>query len=453
MTTPSPDILLNLQGQKNLLRSTLTDRIIGCLIGSALGDAIGLYTEFFTAPQAKENYPSAKFTLHPVPAPYYPDRHRCVHEHGEWTDDTDHALLLLLSFLNSGKIPTQQDLAKRLRVWVENGLLALYTPPLGLGALVGAVVRSEGFLDDPAAVARREWEKSGQQAAPNGAVMRTHPLGLMMIGEEENEAFEVGSEIARTTHADLRCVISCVIVSGLVRGCVRGEVVTEEDVDELIKRAKGWFEARVESGTDWDELNRHVNPRDGLDGLKLDEGGKIGYTYKALGCGVVCLRMAIKRLEAANGRVVVEREKIFEDLITDLTMRAGDADTNACVAGAILGAFLGYGALPGHWKYGLKHGDWLMKKSEDFCKVLGVMDGEYTPGEDPDTAVDAQKPPLTKDETEMRYMKLAGDAQTRITKLKAAREEAAEKKSKKGHFVSEMLQSVGLKSKKAEGGA
>ncbi|KAK4169830.1 ADP-ribosylglycohydrolase-domain-containing protein [Cladorrhinum sp. PSN259] len=433
-TSPTPDpniphlLLLNLgPAQANLVRTTLSDRIIGSLVASALGDAIGLYTEFFTAARARSAYPAAKFTLHPTPTAFYPDRHRCVHDSGEWTDDTDHSLLLLLSFLHSGSLPTQKDLAQRLRVWVSNGLLALDSPPLGLGALVGAVVRTSDFEENPEGAARAQWEKMGKQAAPNGAVMRTHPLGLMMaLREEEQEAFELAREMACTTHVDPRCVVSCVIATGLVRACVRGEVVSEGDVDQLIERGKAWYNRSVgEAEVDWAELDRHLNPQDGLDGLKLDENGKIGYTYKALGCGVVCLRMAIKRLAQARGGVLVEREKLFEELITELTMRAGDADTNACVAGGILGAFLGYGALPGHWKYGLKHGDWLMKKAEDFCIALGVMDGVYTAGEDPDTAIYAGKAALTKDEDEMRWMKLSAETQTRITKLGAEREEEA----------------------------
>ncbi|KAK4221592.1 ADP-ribosylglycohydrolase-domain-containing protein [Podospora fimiseda] len=436
---PTTTILqtLNQTSQTNLLRTTLTDRIIGSLLASALGDAIGLYTEFFTSVKARSHYPTAKFTLHPTPTPFYPDKHRCVHEYGEWTDDTDHSLLIFLSFLHSGIPPTQEDLAKRLKVWVSNGLLALNSPPLGLGRLVGDVVRTRDYEENPEGVARRVWEKMGKDAAPNGAVMRTHPLGLMMVFQGEEETFEVAKRIACVTHVDARCVISCVIVTGLVRSCVRGEVLREKDVDELIGRAKTWFGS--EEIKDWEDLDRHLNPADGLDGLKLDENG-IGYTYKALGCGVVCLKMAIRRLEQAKGGVLVEKEKIFEELITDLTMRAGDADTNACVAGGILGAFLGYAALPGHWKYGLKHGDWLMKKAGDFCVALGVMDGTYTPGEDPDTAIYGGKAPLTKDEDEMRWAVLSGATQTRITKLQAERDaEAVVEKPKMREMISGML--------------
>ena len=61
-------------------------------------------------------------------------------EQREWTDDTDHALLILLSYLHhDGKELSSRDLAERLRSWVEQGLRCLERFPAGLGETVGAV--------------------------------------------------------------------------------------------------------------------------------------------------------------------------------------------------------------------------------------------------------------------------------------------------------------------------
>jgi ADP-ribosylglycohydrolase len=37
----------------------------------------------------------------------------------------------------------------------------------------------------------------------------------------------------------------------------------------------------------------------------------------------------------------ISAETLFEELIVNLIMEGGDADTNAAVAGAVLGAYLG----------------------------------------------------------------------------------------------------------------
>ena len=45
--------------------------------------------------------------------------------------------------------------------------------------------------------------------------------------------------------------------------------------------------------------------------------------------------------------------------MTIFYFQAGDADTNACVAGALLGCKLGVEAIPTSWKDKLRHKDWL----------------------------------------------------------------------------------------------
>jgi ADP-ribosylglycohydrolase len=450
MSNPTPAPLattLPPPATTDLLHATLHDRIAGVLVGSALGDAIGLYTEFLSASHAAAAYPSGRFTLAPPsPTPFKLDPHRAPKDPGHWTDDTDHALLLLLAFLHTASsssrtgeggqggqgqgqqpLPTQLDLAARLRVWVSQGFRPLDTLPFGLGRLVGGVVAAEGFASDPERVARGYWERSGRRVAPNGSLMRTHPLGVICLFREEGEAFEVAARLSRVTHVDPRCVLACVIGTGLVRGVARGEVQTEGDVDALVERAVEWYRAEEEeeaNGLDVDELWRHVKPGGGLDDLKLDDRMVIGYVYKTLGSGVVLLRMAFRRT-AASGAGLLDRTRIFEDLITDLIMRGGDADTNACFAGALLGGYLGYGLLPDHWKHGLKYEEWLLRKADALCVVLGVKDGEYNGKDDKDTELQGGRPVVNQEEVEGRFMVLQQDAFRRMEAARAGASKAS----------------------------
>ncbi|KAK3690393.1 ADP-ribosylglycohydrolase-domain-containing protein [Podospora appendiculata] len=433
-----------------LLRASLHDRTIGALVGSALGDTIGLYTEFLSSTAAAEAYPSHTFTLLPPgPTPFKLDIHRAAKTPGHWTDDTDHALLLLLGYLHTASttspnpppLPTPVDLAARLRVWVQQGLRPLDTMPLGLGRLVGTVVASQGFATDPARVAREYWDKTGRRMAPNGSLMRTHPLGLMCLWRSEAETFEVAAAMSRVTHADPRCVLACVLGSALVRAVVRGEVVTEGDLDGVVARAVAWFGTEGgEEGEELDmaELERHVGSEVGLGGLELDDPPKIGYVYKTLGAGVVLLRMAIRRVEESGGGVVV-RGRMFEELVTELIMCGGDADTNACFAGALLGAYLGYAALPGHWKYGMTHGEWFAGKAEALCRVLGLADGTYVGEEDADTRVDGGREPVSQNEMEGRWMVLQQEAFKKVSDVAKASAGAAEKRGSHGPGWSGML--------------
>lgn len=399
-TSTHPDVL-----------ASIHDGIVGTIIGSALGDAIGLYTEFLPAALAATSYPSRRFTLLPTPTPFHRDRHRMKHELGDWTDDTDHALLILLSYLHANSsaspsvIPDPKDFAARLKVWVTQGLRALDTLPLGLGNHVGSVVYTDGYVDAPDTIARKIWEDKGRRVAPNGSLMRTHPLGFICLYEDEPATFRTAARFSQMTHADPRCVVACAIGTALVRGLLRGEVRREADVDALVRRATDWFlkeEKRPEDELVVEELERHVKAPT-LETLELDERQSIGYVYKALGSGVLLLRLAMRKMDEAKGALLV-RAGLFEELITDLIMCGGDADTNAAFAGALLGAYLGYTSLPGHWKHGLRHEKWIMGKAEAASQILGAAQGDYDGKADADTQIDGGKGFVDMAEMDKRFM-------------------------------------------------
>lgn len=384
-----------------LAREAMHDRIVGCLFGSAIGDAIGLYTEFLPASMCARAYPARVFILAPVTevTQFRRDAHRNPHEPGEWTDDTDHAMCILLAYLHKdGKNLDPLEFASRLHTWVRYGLRALDTLPLGLGRTVGSIVRSKEYLEDPEATARRFWVKSKYNAAPNGSLMRTHPLGLMCIDKTIEETFEVAAAFSVVTHVDSRCIISCAIGTALVRGLVRHEVHKEEHIDHMISKALNWYSGyhrrqlekdpsrKDEPELDVAEFQRHARVSE-LSELQLDDAIKLGYVYKTFGSGIHLLRLAMRRV-AASTDILPTQTTVFEPLIVDLIMCGGDADTNACFAGALLGAYIGHKALPWDWRDGLLRGEWLMKKAEGLSITLGIGDGSYRGSEDKDTAPD-----------------------------------------------------------------
>ncbi|CAM1507471.1 Fc.00g071120.m01.CDS01 [Cosmosporella sp. VM-42] len=407
---------LSQEGTKALAQANLHDRVIGVLFGSALGDAIGLYTEFLTAELSVKAYPSKTFTLLPEDqaTPFRRDHHRNFHRTGEWTDDTDHAVLILLSYLHKdGKELSPRDFASRLSIWVQMGLRALDTLPLGLGRTVGGIVRTKKYLEDPETTARAFWVKTKYQAAPNGSLMRTHPLGLMCLNKSVEETFQVAADFSAVTHADPRCIISCAIGTALVRGLVRGEIRQESDLDEMIGRGLEWYagvrkqeledpDRQDEPTLDLEDFNKYAKAETLAD-LLIDETYKIGYVYKTFGSGILLLRQAMRQLKASKSPLQSQLA-IFETLITDLIMEGGDADTNACFAGALLGGLIGYKALPPHWRDGLRHGTWLMEKADGLCDVLGFTDGGYSGSGDKDTAPDGGRGFLTNAQMDEKCM-------------------------------------------------
>jgi hypothetical protein len=85
-------------------------------------------------------------------------------------------------------------------------------------------------------------------------------------------------------------------------------------------------------------------------------------------------------------------------------MCGGDADTNATVAGGLLGAYFGYDALPPEWKDGMRHRDWFLGKVDALLAVVRQDTAAYDPALDTDTELDGGKGFLDQDELRRREM-------------------------------------------------
>ncbi|KAF2731520.1 ADP-ribosylglycohydrolase [Polyplosphaeria fusca] len=398
------------------VRQVVCDKVYGCIVGSALGDTIGLYTEFLPKHQCDMIYRTGKFSLVDPITEIYPDSHRNRFEKCAWTDDTDQALLILLSYLHHHSdvdvlATLPQDFASRLRIWVDQGLRALDRLPCGIGNLVGSVVCHKSYLSNPTGRAIDRWVKTSRHVAPNGSLMRTHPLGIICVGLSEEEAWKLTAEVGMTTHVDPRCTVSCCVSVGLIRGMLRGEVSNEQDVNSTIERAYDWVFSQphlMNPGLDPDltefeikrllerrEFERHVYAAD-MEHLMLDSRAEMGYVYKCLGSAILTLRLGIRATKDAS----VVSHSLFETLITELIMEGGDSDTNAAAAGALLGVWAGYCSLPAHWSDGLAHKDWLMSKIGRLLKSTGIQEGEVS--EEVDEAPDGGKRLMDRSELEKR---------------------------------------------------
>lgn len=221
-----------------------------------------------------------------------------------WTDDTDQALLIVLGYLHAytstpSKLSVKdlsQDFASRLHIWISQGLLALDRHACGIGALVGGTVQSKNYLNDPVGTATQRWGHSGRYQAPNGSLMRTHPIGVIGVGMSEVETFELSAGIGRTTHVDPRCVVSCCIEVALIRGLLRGDILDEKDIDACIERTYDWVKGQPElmnPGFDEEltkyEIDRHIERKEferhvyakTLEELKLDEPNKVSLYHQS----------------------------------------------------------------------------------------------------------------------------------------------------------------------------
>eukprot|EP00162_Nutomonas_longa_P010253 comp19805_c0_seq1/m.38289 comp19805_c0_seq1/g.38289 ORF comp19805_c0_seq1/g.38289 comp19805_c0_seq1/m.38289 type:complete len:383 (-) comp19805_c0_seq1:67-1215(-) len=346
---PSRYSLISLPPDQFPRRGNITNIINGIIFGHALGDAIGLNTEFMDRAMCLNIYGSDRVTMNF--AEKHKDQHRSRWLTGEWTDDTDQMICIMQSITHSGGEVNIRDIAYRILHWARNGMPELHKLGNGIGSTVHAVLMDPQFTSDPHSVAKRIWDKSGGYLAANGAVMRTSVLGIVDF-YDLNRVCTNATNVCKITHYDPRCIASCLVVVTIIAVILQGQLDPNipERLEEIIliaqKQANSHIQTTLQlSNFDSAELARYCSPVDSFADLQLDEKSSIGYTYKCLAAGLHALRS----------------KDPFEKTITDLVMQGGDADTNGAVAGALLGCKLGYSNLPINWLNGLRHGQFLQK--------------------------------------------------------------------------------------------
>lgn len=308
------------------MSSTRANRRAGALWGLALGDALGIPEEMHSAEKIAARHPDG--------GPWgFRDSVRTNGESwsaGDISDDTEQALSILEAKLNPARLtgPEERVLAQHFATWLADG-------GKGSGGHTRRVLQHPDFLSDPFSASLAVWDRGldhdpGEKPAANGGVMRTtgvsvlHPWDLSKVVSKATRTCQV-------THWDPRCVASAVAVS-VAQSCLIMGWEIPYAIEEARSRA-----TRVHAG---------VSPFldvDDLSSLELDQK-PYSYTYKTVGAGFWALRNYLEHQEVLGS-------------IQGVIRAGGDTDTNAAVAGALLGSHVGTVGLPQDLLAGLTQKD------------------------------------------------------------------------------------------------
>src|SRR5690554_1108087 len=307
------------------------DKIKGLFFGQAIGDALGLGTEFLDKKQVKLYYPD-KLTSY---SQIIQDSFRKQWKQGKWTDDTDQFICILNSLLKTNTVD-EHAFAKELYAWAQNS-------PVDIGITVNKVVSHPDFLKDPFKCSKEIWEDSLREEAANGAIMRTSILGAYEFWDYKKVILNT-EKIAKVTHWDPRCAGSSVIITLIIANLLNEDrMLSLKEIVEIGDNYDNRIIYHIEQSTDRDISN-----------LYLDEEGIIGYTLLALSAGLWAYFHA----------------KDFESGLISVINEGGDADTNGCIAGSLLGTKFGYNSIPKHLIDGLLNKELLEEKFNQFIKLI-----------------------------------------------------------------------------------
>lgn len=303
------------------------NRIKGCLYGQAIGDALGLGSEFMSKDEVRKNYPNGLKNYDQI----IQDAHRRRWAKGAWTDDTDMMLCILEGFEN-GRFNIHR-VASNFKDWF-NGT------PMGIGGHTYKVLCMGDYVEQPEMCSKLWWDLSCQQSAANGALMRTSVVGLA-----ENEIVQQAEDICKLTHYDPRCVGSCVIVVSIIHNLVwHDRELSYDDVREIAQR----YDNRILKWVDAAYKNSDISM------LDLDEAYSIGYTLRTMSAALWCYWHSLS----------------FEEGLLTVVNEGGDADTNAAISCAILGARFGYNEIPTEYIETLFYKEEYNKVIYDFIRKL-----------------------------------------------------------------------------------
>lgn len=297
----------------------IKDKIYGTIFGQAIGDALGLGTEFMSKTEVREKYPDGLKEYSQIIRDY----HRAKFQPGSWSDDTDMMLCIANAIIEDKGI-NLHTIARNFKQWV-------YAPETrGVGQTTLKVLSIAEYVEKPHQVAELIWRMTRTKNAANGSVMRTAIIGL----KKENVA-QTAEDVCKPTHFDPRCVGSCVIVSEIINHLIWHD---EQLSYSQIMTIGNKYDKSIAEYIDKAYYN-------GIESLELDEPSSIGYTLKALGSALWCLFHA----------------NDFEEGLLKVVNEGGDADTNAAVACAMLGAKFGYTSIPQKYTDGLTRKSDLMR--------------------------------------------------------------------------------------------
>jgi ADP-ribosylglycohydrolase len=305
-----------------------TNRTKGLILGASLANSVGAYTELRTKVGLQHITPHT-FTFPLAQIPMDKRDPECL-----WTDDTNQ-MICIINMLDQNRGEIDQHLfAKILRNWVENGFPEIgQTKGEGCGISTMSVVMDTNFLRDPEDVSKNHL-RGGPSS--NGSLVRTAIMGCR-VGSKKKIIRDCVT-ICKVTHCELRAVIACCMITSMVY-----DIVHEVDMRQVLPNA---FKYNYPGNPFFKEIRKHCRISK-LDQLNLDDT-TMGYSLK-------CLGVAMWAFREQTGR--------YEDIITEIALQGGDADTNCAIAGAILGAIKGWMSLSGGcWIEQLREKEFLMEK-------------------------------------------------------------------------------------------
>lgn len=232
-----------------------------CLYGQAIGDAMGLGTEFLSKNEVLKVYPNGISKYEDI----IQDAHHHRWHKGAWTDDTDMMICIMTAF--EDRYFNVHQVARHFKDWFEG-------EPMDIGDHIYKTLCMSNF-EQSKMCSKLWWELSRKHSAANGALMRTSVVGFAPDNVTE-QTINLQADPLRP-----RCIGSCVIATAIIHNLVWNN--SELSYNE-IKTIGDKYDERIAEWVDIAYHNTYISD------LDLDELSSIGYTLRTLSAALILYR-------------------------------------------------------------------------------------------------------------------------------------------------------------------
>lgn len=306
--------------------------IVGCILGTAVGDAMGLVCEGLSRERQMRMFPDIK-------------GYRFLFNKGFTSDDTEHTCLLAQALIETGNYHIDylerkfvSNFAWRLRFW----LLGL---PAGIGmATLKAILKL--WLGFPGRL-------SGIHSAGNAPAMRSALIGVCYGGDAVKMKL-LARAATRITHTDPDAEHGAVAVALAAHLAATSE--GEISPPEYLSALQGLIGAETKLAALVRDVSQSVAAGEGA----AQYAERIGCVHGVT--GYICHTVPVAL------HVWLAHQRDYRGAVVTIIRLGGDTDTAAAIVGAIVGARVGKDGIPADWLRNL----WERPRTVQWMERLGI---------------------------------------------------------------------------------
>ena len=315
---------------------TLLDKFQGCLLGLAIGDALGAPVEFMSLDEIKKKYSKRGVTNFQPWGSF---------DAGSYTDDTQMTLATAEGCISADQRWKERGICnsaavvhRRYLEWLKRQSDPFESRGPGHTCLKALESGKMGTL-----------EEKINDSKGSGGVMRIAPVGLSCSPQN---AFEMGAKFAAITHGHPSGYLSAGFLALVISHIARGKslFIAVSLAVKKLKEFKGNEETleKVQLAQKLARGKKLVN-----EAIEIIGQGWVG--EEALGISLYC---------------ALKFPKDYRKSVLAAVNHSGDSDTTGAVTGAILGTILGVKGISGKWVKGVENPDKIKGIADDMFKYI-----------------------------------------------------------------------------------